>query len=649
MSVPASHAVVRLFRRLSRLERVTLLVGAVYLLVWAFAPAGSDARLEAGLWFVLVGFLLLAFILRLQQHKDRLLWSLRNRLLVAYVFSAIVPVVLLLLMGYLSLILIHHQLGAYLFKADLERKLERMEAMAEGLVLNEAPSREVERWAGRGLPGLRVRFGEGGDLLEKDGGGVAKFLGLVQVGSELELTVVVPPARSARPILVAVPMTAEFLSTLAEELGPIQMTVNRPMEGRASEDAQGTGADQLEVRPLRTIMTEGRRVPPPVSWWDQERRVILSLDARVRTNEGLRRDANPVYVALSTRTSVLNAKLFASLGRLTFVFSAGLVVVGVLFLIIQVAAFATGFNMTRTITRAVNDLYQATLHVQAGDFSHRVRTLQRDQLGSLGESFNTMTSSVATLIEEQKRRQRLENELAIAQQVQSQLFPQVLPAVPGISLAAVCRAARVVSGDYYDFISLGPKRLGVAIADISGKGISAALLMASLQAALRSQLVLDGDVSEQTRELVTRLNLHLYLNTSSERYATLFYASYDADSRLLHYTNAGHLPPLLLVSDHLRKLEEGGMVVGLFQDASYEQGSIKLEPGSLLVAYSDGLVEPENVYGEQFGVDRLAEEILRRRDERPEVLAESLIRAAEEWGGSAEQADDITVIVMQVE
>ncbi len=356
-----------------------------------------------------------------------------------------------------------------------------------------------------------------------------------------------------------------------------------------------------------------------------------------------------IFASVLTRPSLLNRRLFNAPGDVGGLLVTGLAAVGIIFLVLEIAALRAGLGLTRSITRAVSDLYSATEHVQRGDFSYRVRAHEKDQLGALGESFNTMTSSVEGLIQEQRLRQRLENELAIAQQVQGQLFPQVLPQVPGLSLAAVCRAARTVSGDYYDFPLLGENRLGFAIADISGKGISAALLMANLQAALRSQIVLDGANWMHTAELVSRLNKHLYLNTSSERYATLFYSVFDPHTRTLHYTNAGHLPPLLITAGKVRQLEEGGMVVGLFEGCDYEQGRVQVEPGSLLVAYSDGLIEPENVYGEQFSVERLASEVIRQADLPPQVLAETLVRAAEEWSGTPEQADDMTVIIARMD
>ena len=149
-------------------------------------------------------------------------------------------------------------------------------------------------------------------------------------------------------------------------------------------------------------------------------------------------------------------------------------------------------------------------------------------------------------------------------------------------------------------------------------------------------------------ELVARLNRHLFLNSSTDRYATLFYAVYDGETKTLRYTNAGHLPPYYVVGDAVTKLEEGGMVVGLFEEATYVDETIPVQPGGLLVAYSDGLVEAENVYGEEFTRKGLFDEILRRRQDSPERLAEGLVQAAEEWGGTPEQADDMTVIVARM-
>ena len=199
-----------------------------------------------------------------------------------------------------------------------------------------------------------------------------------------------------------------------------------------------------------------------------------------------------MFAHFSLRISQINRDLLTSVGALGSTLVLILEAVAVVFLLLEIVALAVGIMLTRTITSSVADLYDATLHVRRGDFSHRVQVRQKDQLGALGESFNEMTGSISELIEEQQQKQRLEHEVAIAHEVQQQLFPSAFPSVPGLELAAICRPARVVSGDYYDFIQLDPTRVGIAVADISGKGIYAALLMASLQAALRSMAVSDG-------------------------------------------------------------------------------------------------------------------------------------------------------------
>jgi sigma-B regulation protein RsbU (phosphoserine phosphatase) len=195
---------------------------------------------------------------------------------------------------------------------------------------------------------------------------------------------------------------------------------------------------------------------------------------------------------------------------------------------------------------------------------------------------------------------------------------------------------------------MSPTHIAVAIADISGKGISAALLMASLQAALRSQLLTDGSVNLGTAELVSRLNKHLVRNTADDRFATFFIAVYDSATRTMQYTNAGHLPSFLLSQNSAVHLDKGGMVLGVYEECTYEENSVNVPADALLIGYSDGLVEPENVYGEEFGIRRLQEAAMRAQSLTPSSVALSLMTAAEEWAGSAEQADDMTVIVARL-
>ena len=394
--------------------------------------------------------------------------------------------------------------------------------------------------------------------------------------------------------------------------------------------------------------SSNRTLQPAVFWLDSPVNVLSRLDSVFVAKDGTVDPARPLLAVSNARPSRLNARIFTSLGELRSTYVILFVLVGIIFLLIEAVAWTTGIVLTRRITRAVADLYKATLFVQSGDFSHRIQVERMDQLGSLGESFNQMTSSIGTLIEEQNKRQRLENEIAIAREVQNQLFPSTLPSVPGVEIEAICKAARSVSGDYYDFIQLSPTQVAIAIADISGKGISAALLMASLQAALRSQALTEGSESLSTAELVARLNKHLVRNTGDDRFATFFIAVYDSATRTLRYTNAGHLPSFLICSGSSHLLDKGGMVLGVLEDYVYEQGLLQVAPDSLLIGYSDGLVEPENVYGEEFGIARLREAAIRVQSAKPLTVAESLMAAAEEWAGTPEQADDMTVIVTRL-
>lgn len=646
-------------------DRFVLAVTLIFVLAWLAKFLGWTSPL-AGLvsfFFYVVAATYLLFRL-VTFSRRRLLWSLRNRLIVAYLFIAVVPVLLLALMAGLTSLLIYQQLAAYLLYEDLHLRMDRLAARADDLAAalssqpgaNQSASAEVPTVqaflvsAQREFPGVEWNLKHAQPLLERHGGpGKDRFVGLVQEEDRVWLMAVVSRKTQSGSASagLSVPFEAELLERVAPDLGPVQVSITRPAKENETGDSVRVLGD-LRFVTLRTITTRSRELPARSSWIDVAVPVVSRLEAVPIGPDGAGKQTFAFFASLSSRPSLLNHRLFAAPGEAASLYAKLLIAIGIVFLILEGAALITGISLSRSITRAVDELYDATRHVQEGDFSHRVHVEREDQLGVLGDSFNAMTSSISTLIEEQRQRQRLENELSIAREVQSQLFPQTLPSVPGIELAAFCRAARVVSGDYYDFIPLGLHRVAMVIADISGKGISAALLMASLQAALRSQLLVEDGISARTSDLVSRLNRHLFLNTSDDRYATLFYAVYDCQARVLHYTNAGHLPPLLLSGNEVKKLEEGGMVVGLFDDVVYEQGTIQIEPGSLLIAYSDGLSEPENVYGEQFGHRRLREEAIRQRQVPPQRMAEHLVAAAEEWAPTPEQADDMTVIVAKL-
>jgi len=596
--------------------------------------------------------------------RSRLLWSLRNRLIVAYLFIAAVPILSIVTLVVLAARILYSQLGAYLLYEDIHQRISMLADISEHIAIAHQtlpPSvtdQDSERILAaqshavhdRELPGLSIRFSNDQTLSRRViPAGKRGFAGLLQEGDALAIVGmrIMADRKGERVVTLRVPVTPDFLSTVAPDLGAIQLNLMERDTGAAKSGLKYTSGDTQYVV-ARPIVARNRTLQKAMFWIDSPVDVVSRLDSVYVGPDGKVEPVRPVFAASTARPSRLNGRIFTSLGELRDSYIIFFFLLGIAFLLVEAAAFATGIVLTRRITRAVADLYRGTQYVQAMDFSHRVQIERRDQLGELAESFNRMTGSISQLIEEENKRRRLENEISIAREVQNQLFPSTLPSVPGVEIEAICKAARSVSGDYYDFIQLSPTHIAIAIADISGKGISAALLMASLQAALRSQMLTDGSERLSVAELVARLNKHLVRNTGDDRFATFFIAVYDSATRTLRYTNAGHLPAFLICKDSSLQLDKGGMVLGVMEDYVYEEGSLTVGPDSSLIGYSDGLIEPENVYGEEFGIRRLQETAVRLHGAAPLMVAESLMAAAEEWAGTPEQADDMTVIVARL-
>ncbi|HEY3456617.1 MAG TPA: SpoIIE family protein phosphatase [Bryobacteraceae bacterium] len=260
--------------------------------------------------------------------------------------------------------------------------------------------------------------------------------------------------------------------------------------------------------------------------------------------------------------------------------------------------------------------------------------------------------SISRAIEAQRRaraeqiesERRAAQELEIAKQVQARLFPQTLPVSATLEYAGLCIQARQVGGDYYDFLNLGQERLGLVVGDIAGKGIAAALLMANLQANLRSQCAIALDQPEHFLQSVNRL---FYENTADSAYATLFFAEYDGKRRRLRYANCGHLCALLFrKEDTIERLESTCSVLGLFQEWDCAIGDCQLAPGDTLALYTDGVTECFNDAAEEFGERRLIEAVRRRPGLSPQALLQSVLEEVQRFG-SREQYDDITLIVAQ--
>ncbi len=263
-----------------------------------------------------------------------------------------------------------------------------------------------------------------------------------------------------------------------------------------------------------------------------------------------------------------------------------------------------------------------------------------------------------SLANEAAQRERIHREIEIAREVQERFLPQSVPLIPGVDLAGACRPAQGVGGDYYDFIEMKGSEgrdkmtLGVAIGDVSGKGISAALLMASLRASLRGLTRNNsGDLAAMMREV----NALVYEASASNRYATFFFAEFDPYDRKLTYVNAGHNAPALLRRDgsgagvvEVVRLEAGGPVIGLIEDCGYAQSTLTLRPGDILLAFTDGISEAMNYDDEEWGEERLIEELKHCPEMPASAIVQCLMESADKFAGGAPQHDDMTLLIMKV-
>jgi sigma-B regulation protein RsbU (phosphoserine phosphatase) len=668
--------------------------------------------LTGWVFFLSFGVVVLFAILAYRWLKARLLWRLRNRLIVTYVFIGVIPAVLLVAMALITIYLFAGQFANFVVISELNSRLRSLEA-ANAAIANELAVRleRGEKATAESLEGLRRREASWSHQeicgwqdekpLPVCGGKertpfslpsflTPQFKAVVRDQGKIYLRAATLMNVGPRKLTVisSDELDRTLLDQVAAELGEITLYVSvlespqpsvpanipaplasqdqKAKEGfkyRASKDAIDIQNGEEHLRPSFTAgnlaASSGRfdheidfGTPLPVMDW--------------ATGEQKRAGA---VLRVQTRPSILYARLFAALGDFAKGVEVILLVMAVaLGVILLPAALLIGTRLTRTVTGAVAQLYEATKHINRGDFSHRIPVRSNDQLATLANSFNSMTASIEKLIEEQKQKQRLENELAIAQEVQEQLFPQHISQLPSLEVYGFCRPARTVSGDYYDFLTLGPERLILAVGDISGKGISAALLMATIHSAVRAYSLegipllrermavgaragsgitapaLQGaEVSAAT--MLSLLNHQLYQSTPSEKYATLFLGIYDGQQRKLTYSNAGHLPPIILGEDgSVRRLECGGTVIGLFGQVNYEEDSVPLRRGEIFLAYSDGVTEPENDFGE-FGEHRLIEIVRENRQLPLARISEIVTAAVDDWIGANEQPDDVTLVL----
>lgn len=537
-------------------------------------------------------FVVLAVLIAFFAFRKQLLWRVRNRLLLTFFLVGVVPVVLVGLMFLLSLELALGQFVVQRTRQGLDAQIKLLESVAR----NPALSTEV--------PGILEREGK-------------YYLGFPSLNK---------------------PLDDEMVRAMTD--GSVTLGAIFQSDDDLDIELNSTGARVLKGPQDKRVEVRAVRLPPSKGFWDLPIPAAFTQDVEGSNKE--------VVIVLLTRVSSLTAG-FGS-GAWAQVSLAILAIAGGFLLLVELVSLISSIGLTRTITRSVHDLYQGTQLVAAGDFSHQIPVRGDHQLSELATSFNSMTSKIRHYVGEMRKKDRLESEIEIARQVQARLFPRTVPQLRTLTMAGVCLPGRFISGDYYDFVRLDDQHTAIALGDVSGKGVSAALLMASIQSALHTQLRFSGtdqNPSLSTATLMALISQQLYESTPPEKYATFFCSVYNDDTGMLYYTNCGHLRPILIRAGQVQTLTGDGMVVGLLPKVHYEQHEIQLLEGDVLVIFSDGVSEAENGAGKEFGEDRLAQLLTQHSDRPIEEILQTVTGAIRAWVHDPEGQDDTTIVVMR--
>lgn len=608
---------------------------AVYVVLKFGLHTDAIATLVALALFVIGAILVIRFV---DRAIRRSIWRLRNRLYVTSVFIGLVPIVLILGLTAVGTWILSGQVAVYILSSEMQRRASSLASEAR-LIARAKPSdrtvltQQLGQFLAEGMPGIQLVVSgtpaihyPADSTLELPARGWKDYTGYVVRNDQYYSAAIV----SANNVTVAAldPVNSSLLKSIGQDIGAFRIGGGQFI-GSVPRPAQG-----FETVDFRA------------DWF-----------SRIRAADwGSPQSSHDDVLWVTTRPSAVLGALF-SLGIDTGQIAIGIFLLILMLLLLgEIVSLIIGISLTRTITGAVHALYEGTQRIGKGDLSWRIPIKGNDQLAELGTSFNNMTEQIEKLVVIAKEKERLQSEVQIASDVQNQLFPRAAPRLRTIDLIGVCQPARMVSGDYYDYLSLPDGNLALAVGDVAGKGISAALLMASMQSIMRTQLaagfsraatVGDGGTTTHfsTSKIVGQLNRQLYASTAPEKYATFFFGLYDDHSRMLTYTNAGHLQPLLLHNGQSKLLEVTGTVVGAFPMVPYEEQSVAIDPGDLLIAYTDGITEPENAYGQEFGAERLAEAALRHQSCEPKEIIAKIMEAITQWSSAPELPDDMTIVI----
>jgi sigma-B regulation protein RsbU (phosphoserine phosphatase) len=629
-------------RWLGRILLVALVVAALGMVGLQIPVLTTIARLVVWIYAIVGCLRLVAFALR------RVLWRIRTKLLLSYLFIALVPVVLLTLFFFIASILLLNLMAAHLVTAEIDRIGQTLLAEARtslgGLPVGDpVPAlKERLRTLAERHPGLAWSFFERGRALATSGGAPdslpdwwkgPSFSSIVPVGESEHL-------RSAwmegtRTLVLEVPVDGALFDDLESRMGIHLLSAGGKLTKVADTKGLRIEIDD-EVRP--PFVAEGKRsgvafvaTPERVDWKTGERE-FDALTFQFRPWELVRR-LQPGSLNMADMLVV------------------ALAAVGGVFLVMYAVALFLGLFLARSITGSVHALSIGTKRLRAGDFGQTIAVSSRDQLGELAESFNLMSRGIRGLMREQAEKDRLEEELRIAREIQMSLLPaQGTVTPPGLRVAALCLPAAEVGGDYYDLLPLSETKMGLLVADVSGKGTSAALYMAELKGLVLSL----SRIYDSPKHLLAEANRILSANMDSRSFVTMTYAVVDTEKRTLRHARAGHNPILHFEArtGKTHVLAPPGLGLGIDRGPRFEQVLEEVETplasGDLFLFFTDGLSEAMNMESELFGEGRLRRILEQGAGIPGEELKERILAEIRAFVGEAAQHDDMTLVLLKV-
>jgi sigma-B regulation protein RsbU (phosphoserine phosphatase) len=644
------------------------------------------------------------FIVRLlMAAQRRLLWRVRRKLMISYIFIGLFPALLIVAFFLLCGYLLFYNFSSYLVQSRLHALADEARFLAQSTAL------EIQRGGGRDVPDIIAR---------RQANAAAEFTGVSIAVVRIDRACAGTASPGLPAAVVGAPSVAgpwshtEPPATLPGWIdcrgfaGVLAYSTARPATG--TDAAAGTRAEDAHILvraaafpdsprpgyavivdlPVNEPVTERLRRETGVELKDVSAMPdpahgvtpIAGRESAARTRlassstGGLLNDLVSLFEYrdwASGESGTLKVSMQLSVGELYDRISSaqglvgrnfgqglllGIFIIGGLFLVIEFVALVAGLALARSITGSVHQLFTGTERVRQGDFTHKIAVTTNDQLGELAVSFNSMTASIEDLLRQAAEKKRLEEELRIAREIQMSLLPQGPFEMRGLSVTALCVPAREVGGDYYDFFRIGERRLGILIADVSGKGTSAALYMAELKGLMLSL----SQIHTSPRALMLAADRIIAANLDARSFITMTYAVLDLDAGTMTYARAGHTPLMYVpgpgspLDPHVRILAPDGLVLGLNIDNGemferlLEEHTLKLHPGDLALFFTDGISEAMNEADDFFGEARLGRLIEKHSHLSSDELRERVLREIEAFVGNAPQHDDMTMIFLKV-